>query len=127
MARIKRKRIQFTEESLNEFYQEVYNDSYNFRAQVTAVISRWSPMVKDEGNIAAMGDKIVALLNAIAKTNDQKIILLKVLKDIVQNKKEDAPKQTSGDAHVSISDEAKQELMRMAEEMRRGIENTNEE
>lgn len=122
MPRIKRKRIEFTLESLNDMYQECYNDSYNFKAQLTAVLSRWSPMIKDESNVAAMGKEIVALLNSIGKTNDQKIVLLKILKDIVMEKNVDSGKTTSAaDAQVSISDEAKQELMKMAEEMRKNI------
>lgn len=122
MPRIKRKRIEFTLESLNDMYQECYNDSYNFKAQLTAVLSRWSPMIKDESNVSAMGKEIVALLNSIGKTNDQKIVLLKILKDIVMEKTVDTGKTTSAaDAQVSISEEAKQELMKMAEEMRKNI------
>ncbi len=126
MGRIKRKTIKFTEDSLNELYQELYNDTHNYKAQVTAILSKWSPLVKDEGNIAAMGKDIVNLMNAIARTNDQKIILVKILKDIVFAKKEIGDTSSSKDDgdQVTLSDEAKMELMRMADEARKGIENS---
>lgn len=123
MARIKRKRIKFTEESLNELYQEVYNDTFNFKAKIESLISKWSIHIKDEGNIAALGKEIVALMNGIGKTNDQKIVLLKILKDIVYNKDGKQAESKDNDGQASISDEAKEELMRMAEEARKGMEN----
>jgi len=123
MARIKRKRIKFTEESLNELYQEVYNDTFNFKAKIESLISKWSIHIKDEGNIAALGKEIVALMNGIGKTNDQKIVLLKILKDIVYNKDGKQSETKDNDGQTSISDEAKEELMRMAEEARKGMEN----
>lgn len=123
MARIKRKRIKFTEESLNELYQEVYNDTFNFKAKIESLISKWSIHIKDEGNIAALGKEIVALMNGIGKTNDQKIVLLKILKDIVYNKDGKQAENKDNDGQASISDEAKEELMRMAEEARKGMEN----
>lgn len=126
MARVKRKAIKFTEESLNELYQELYNDTHNYKAQVTAILARWSPLIKDEGNIAAMGKDIVNLMNAIARTNDQKIVLVKILKDIVFAKNEinDSNSNNSNPDQVTLSDEAKMELMRMADEARKGIENS---
>lgn len=126
MARVKRKAIKFTEESLNELYQELYNDTHNYKAQVTAILARWSPLIKDEGNIAAMGKDIVNLMNAIARTNDQKIVLVKILKDIVFAKKgmgDSEPSNSDGE-QITLSDEAKMELMRMADEARKGIENS---
>jgi hypothetical protein len=129
MARIKRKRLQFNEDSLNELYQEIYNDTHNFKAQITNILSRWSPMVKDEGNVAAMGKDIVNLMNAIARTNDQKIILVKILKDIVFAKKGINDSANTGDnpQQITLSDEAKRELMRMADEARKGVEDSGTE
>lgn len=126
MARVKRKAIKFTEESLNELYQELYNDTHNYKAQVTAILARWSPLIKDEGNIAAMGKDVVNLMNAIARTNDQKIVLVKILKDIVFAKNEigDSNPNNSNPDQVTLSDEAKMELMRMADDARKGIENS---
>lgn len=126
MARVKRKAIKFTEDSLNELYQEVYNDSHNFKAQVTAIMSKWSPYIKDEGNVAAIGKDIVNLMNAIARTNDQKIVLLKILKDIVFAKKgvDDSGNSADSGEQMTLSEEAKRELMRMADEARKNIENS---
>ncbi len=124
MPRIKRNRIKFTEESLNSMYQEVYNDTFNFKAKVDSLISKWSIHIKDEGNIAALGKEIVALMNQIGKTNDQKIVLLKLLKDIVYSVKNSETSNKSETGQVSISADAKNELMRMAEEARKGIENS---
>jgi hypothetical protein len=126
MARIKRKRLQFNEDSLNELYQEIYNDTHNFKAQITAILSKWSPMVKDEGNVAAMGKDIVNLMNAIARTNDQKIVLVKILKDIVFAKKgiNDSSNANDNPQQITLSDEAKRALMRMADDARKGIEDS---
>ncbi len=127
MPRPKRMTIEFTEQGVKDYYQELYNDSHNYKAQITAILARWTPFVKDEGNIAAMGKEIVALMNQLAKTNDQKIVLLKILKEIVYDKKgvSNEPKSNASDAHIQISDDAKRELLRMAEEARRGIEESD--
>lgn len=127
MGRIKRKSIKFTEDSLNEYAQECYNDSHNFRAMIMAVLSKWGPYVKDESNVAAMGKDIVNLLNALARTNDQKLILLKILKDIVFAKKDMGESEASkkdGD-QLTLSDEAKNDLMRIAEEARKKVDTSN--
>lgn len=130
MPRIKRKRINFTEDSLNELYQELYNDSHNFKAEVRAILSKWGPYIKDEGNVAAMGKDVVNLMNAIARTNDQKIILLKILKDIVFAKNgleggNSSPAANPNDnpEQITLSEEAKRELIRMADEARNGTLN----
>jgi len=126
MARIKRKQIKFTEESLNEVYQEIYNDSHNFKAQVMAILSVWGPMVKDEGNVAAMGKEIVNLMNSIARTNDQKIALLKILKDIVFDKKAageaEASRNSSNGDQVTLGDDSKNTIMAMIEEAKKAME-----
>jgi hypothetical protein len=127
MPRPKRITVKFTEDGVNELYQEIYNDSHNYKAQITAILARWTPFVKDEGNIAAMGKEIVALMNQLAKTNDQKIVLLKILKEIVFDKKGAAgdTKPNASDAQVHLTDDTKRELLRLAEEARRGIEESD--
>jgi hypothetical protein len=127
MGRIKRKSIKFTEDSLNDYAQECYNDSHNYRAMIMAILSKWSPLIKDEGQVAAMGKDIVNLMNALARTNDQKLVLLKILKDIVFAKKEMGEaeaKQTDGD-QITLSQEAQNELLRMADEARKRIESSS--
>lgn len=127
MARIKRKQIKFTEDSLNELYQELYNDTHNFKAEVRTILAKWSPFIKDEGNVAGMGKDIVNLMNAIARTNDQKIILVKILKDIVFAKKgivDQSGNNNDNPEQITLSDDAKKELMRMADDARKAIENS---
>lgn len=127
MPRSKRKQIKFTEDSLNDLYQELYNDTHNFKAEVRVILAKWSPYIKDEGNVAGMGKDIVNLMNAIARTNDQKIILVKILKDIVFAKKgiiDQSNNSNDNSEQVTLSDDAKKELMRMADEARKTIENS---
>lgn len=84
MARPKRKKLKFgDEESLNGFLQEIYNESHNIRAQVITLLNQWSKDVKEHGEVAAVGDKIAKLLTLLSKNQDQKIMVLKHLKDSI--------------------------------------------
>ena len=88
MARPKRKKIQFTEESVNELLQEIYIDSHNQKAKINRLFTKWETKVKENGEVAAIGDQIVKLIAAEAKNVDQKIVLLRYLKEVVFDKKE---------------------------------------
>ena len=84
MARPKRKSLKFgDEDSLNNLLQEVYNESHNIRAHVMALFTKWNKDVTENGEIAAVGDKIAKLLTLLSKNQDQKIMILKHLKDSV--------------------------------------------
>ncbi len=83
MARPTRKKIKFTEESLNELAQEIYNESHNIKSKLGRLYSKWEIKVKEGGEIAAIGDQIIKLINAESKNQDQKLTLLKYLKDII--------------------------------------------
>lgn len=83
MARPKRKQIKFTEESVNALAQEIYNDSHNIKAKITRLFSKWETKVKDGGEIQALGESITKLIVAEAKVYDQKLVLLRYLKEIV--------------------------------------------
>ena len=87
MARPKRKRIQFTEESVNNLFQEIYEENHNIKAQITRLFTKWETRIKEDGNIAAIGDQVVKLIAAMAKNQDQKIMILKYLKEVVFNDK----------------------------------------
>lgn len=87
MARPKRKKIEFTEESVNNLLQEIYDESHNQKAKITRLFTKWEQKVKEEGNIAAIGDQIVKLIAAEAKNQDQKIMILRYLKEVVFDKK----------------------------------------
>lgn len=99
MPRPRRKKIEFTEESVNNLLQEIYNESHNQKAKITRLFTKWELKVKEEGNIAAIGDQIVKLIAAEAKNQDQKIMILKYLKEVVFDKKskEDVDMTESGD------------------------------
>ena len=83
MPRKKRKKIQFNEDSVNEYMQEVYDDSFRLSSKINILFSKWEAKIKDGGEIAALGDSIVKLIAAMAKNQDQKLQILKILKDIV--------------------------------------------
>jgi len=86
MARPKRQKIQLTEESVNNLFQEIYNDNHVIKAQITRLFTKWETRIKEEGNIAAIGDQVVKLIAAMAKNQDQKIMILRYLKEVVYNK-----------------------------------------
>jgi len=50
-------------------------------------MTKWELKIKDNGEIMALGDTIVKLIAAEAKNQDQKIMLLKYLKEVVFEKK----------------------------------------
>lgn len=83
MPRKPRKRLKFDEESVNDLLQEIYDDSHNIKAKINRLFAKWEMKVKDEGNIAALGEQIVKLIAAEAKNQDQKIMILKYLKEVV--------------------------------------------
>ena len=86
MGRPKRQKIELTEESVNNLFQEIYNDNHNIKAQITRLFTKWETRIKEEGNIAAIGDQVVKLIAAMAKNQDQKIMILRYLKEVVYNK-----------------------------------------
>lgn len=90
MPRPKRKKLQFNEESVNDLLQEIYDESHNQKAKITRLFTKWEQKVKEEGNIAAIGDQIVKLIAAEAKNQDQKIMILRYLKEVVFDKKSTA-------------------------------------
>lgn len=83
MARPVRKRLKFDEESVNKLLQEIYDESHNIKAKLTRLFTKWEQKVKEGGEIAAIGDQIVKLIAAEAKNQDQKIMLLRYLKEVV--------------------------------------------
>jgi len=86
MARPKRKKLEFNEESVNMLLQEIYDESHNIKAKITRLFMKWETKVKESGEVAAIGDQIVKLIAAEAKNQDQKIMLLRYLKEVVFDK-----------------------------------------
>jgi len=113
MPRIKRKQIKFDEESANNLLQEIYNDSHNIRAKITMLFRKWEKYIDDESKIAVLGEQIVKLIQAEAKNQDQKILLLKFLKEVaykdVSNKENGQDDSTSG----VISNERRNALLNL--------------
>ena len=83
MPRKKRTKLKFTEEGVNEYMQELYDDSFTLKSKIDVLFRKWDTKVKEGGEIAAIGDTIVKLIVAMAKNQDQRIMILKYLKEIV--------------------------------------------
>jgi len=83
MPRPKRKKLLFDEDSVNKLLQEIYDESYNIKAKLNRLFTKWEQKVKEGEDIAAIGDQIVKLIAAEAKNQEQKIMLLKYLKEVV--------------------------------------------
>jgi hypothetical protein len=105
MPRKKRKIIKFTEESANDLLQEIYEDSYNIRAKIIRLFNKWEIKVKEGGEIAAFGEQIIKLINAEAKNQDQKIMLLKYIKDFI-NKENNSKDKDEEAGEISATDKA---------------------
>jgi len=110
MTRPTRRKIEFTEESMNDYMQEIYDESHNIKSKIVRLFTKWELKVKDGGEIAAMGDQIIKLIAAEAKNQDQKLMLLKFLKEIVAEKNGTV---VSNDEKVDISDEERLALVDM--------------
>lgn len=108
-----RKKLTFDEESVNKLLQEIYDDSHNMKSKINRLFLKWEQKVKEGGEIAAIGEQIIKLIGAEAKNQDQKIMLLKYLKEVVFKDKNtggglDVPEQTG-----VLTTEKKNELMDM--------------
>ena len=112
-----RKKLKFDEESVNKLLQEIYDDSFNIKAKITRLFTKWETKVKEGGEIAALGDQIVKLLGAEAKNQDQKIMLLKYLKEVVfENKSNNTNETKKSDNDKDVSEDRRKILMKMIED-----------
>jgi len=116
MARPKRKKLKFDETSVNNLLQEIYNESHNIKAKITRLFTKWETQVKENGEVAAVGDQIVKLIAAEAKNQDQKIMLLKYLKEVVFEKEQkggtkNEEKDISTEERLALINMAKKELI----------------
>jgi hypothetical protein len=117
VARPQRKKLDFTEESVNKLLQEIYDESHNIKAKIARLFSKWEVKVKEGGEIAAIGDQIVKLIAAEAKNQDQKIMLLRYLKEVVFDKS-NGNSRSEEDRNVTsdtISAERRNELLNMVQ------------
>lgn len=106
MARPKRKQLKFNEESVNKLLQEIYDESHNQKAKITRLFTKWETKVKESGEVAAIGDQIVKLIAAEAKNQDQKIVLLRYLKEVVFDNKSGGSSNasTTNQSHGDVDD-----------------------
>lgn len=117
MPRPQRKKLQFTEESVNKLLQEIYDESHNIKAKITRLFTKWESKVKESGEIAAIGDQIVKLIAAEAKNQDQKIMLLKYLKEVVFDMKSSNGSEASKeDETKTITADRRSELLNMVQD-----------
>ena len=98
-----RKRITFDEESANKLLQEIYDDSYNQKAKITRLFTKWELKVKEGGEIQAIGDQIIKVIALEAKNVDQKIMLLKFLKEVVFDNNVKAGNTPNGNSNTNSS------------------------
>ena len=116
MPRPTRKRLKFDEESVNMLLQEIYEDSFNIKAKIIRLMNKWEVKVRDAGEIAALGDSIIKLIGAEAKNQDQKIMLLKYLKEVVFDKRGvDDPNKPPVDTEA-VSADRRNELLQMVQD-----------
>ena len=119
MARPVRRKLAFDEESVNKLLQEIYDDSHNLKAKITRLFNKWETKVKESGEIALIGDQIVKLIIAEAKNQDQKIMILKYLKEVVfENKVNGGPNNTpkTDGKDGDMTPERRNELLKMVED-----------
>jgi hypothetical protein len=115
-----RRQLKFDEDSVNKLLQEIYDDSRNQKAKIVRLFTKWELKVKEGGEIQAIGDQIVKLIAAEAKNVDQKIMLLRYLKEVVfddnvnasYNKNNNESSQEKGD----INTEQRNDLLDLIQE-----------
>ena len=128
--RPQRKKIKFDEESVNNLFQEIYNDSHNQKAKIARLFTKWEVKVKEGGEIQAIGDQIVKVIGLEAKNVDQKIMLLKFLKEVVFDNKSggsgSGEQSKSNEVGENISADRRNELLNFVqEEIERKEKNKN--
>ena len=120
MARPRRKQLKFDEESVNKLLQEIYDESHNIKAKITRLFTKWETKVKESGEVAAIGDQIVKLIRAEAKNQDQKIMLLRYLKEVVFDTKGGGSQNQSDtngvDEKGNVSTDRRNELLNFVQE-----------
>lgn len=113
MPRPSRKKIAFTEKSLNDLYQEVYNDQINLKIKIVRLFNKWEASAKNAEDINLIAQQILKAIDCEAKVGDQKIIILKVLKDIIKDKTTILSKVAKGKSE----DEKENEVMNADDQM----------
>jgi hypothetical protein len=113
--RPKRKKLKFDEESVNKLLQEIYDESHNTKARIARLFTKWEIKIKETGEVAAIGDQIIKLIAAEAKNQDQKIMLLKYLKEVVFDNKSNDGNNEKADENGNVSSDRRNELIKLVE------------
>jgi hypothetical protein len=117
MPRPTRKKMQLDQASIEKLLQEIYDDTHNIKANIRRLFIKWESKVKENGEVAALGDQIIKLINAEAKNQDQKILLLKFLKDVVFPATNSLPSKTeNNDDSETITPAKRNELIQMVKD-----------
>jgi len=117
MPRPTRKKMQLDQASIEKLLQEIYDDTHNIKANIRRLFVKWESRVKENGEVAAIGDQIIKLINAEAKNQDQKILLLKFLKDVVFPTTNSLSSKTeSNDDSETITPAKRNELIQMVKD-----------
>jgi len=115
--RPKRKKLSFDEESVNKLLQEIYDETFNIRAKIARLFTKWEIKVKETGEVQAIGDQIVKLIAAEAKNQDQKIMLLKYLKEVVfDSKTGNYGGSSKSEDNETVTADRRNELLKMVED-----------
>jgi hypothetical protein len=90
------------------------------------LFTKWEQKVKEGGEIAAIGDQIVKLIAAEAKNQDQKIMLLRYLKEVVfedkagivpaNDKRNTGEKEVSADRRNELLDFVQKEVEKRSQQ-----------
>jgi len=117
MPRPTRKKMQLDQASVEKLLQEIYDDTHNIKANIRRLFIKWESKVKENGEVAALGDQIIKLINAEAKNQDQKIMLLKFLKDVVFPSTNTMSNKTeSSDDGETVTPAKRNELIQMVKD-----------
>jgi hypothetical protein len=117
MPRPTRKKMQLDQASIEKLLQEIYDDTHNIKANIRRLFIKWESKVKENGEVAALGDQIIKLINAEAKNQDQKIMLLKFLKDVVFPSTNTMSNKTeSSDDGETVTPAKRNELIQMVKD-----------
>lgn len=120
-------KIKFTEESVNDLFQECYNETHNIRAQIVSLLTNWKRAIKDSKleEIATIGREIIQLIGQEDRVLNKKLEILKLLKEIVFDKKKMAEK-AENENDVSLTEEEQNRLLAKLQETRDEITPKNE-
>jgi len=118
MPRPQRKRLNFDEESVNKLLQEIYDESHNIKAKIARLFTKWELKVKETGEVQAIGDAIIKLIAAEAKNQDQKIMLLRYLKEVVfDNKANDSNNSNKkSEDKENVTADRRNEILKLVED-----------